>query len=152
MGFYDETGGHHRGDNFSHSPLTSRYRQPDRRDSMPQSPFKTVKSPLPAYNNRFSDDHFGLEDDDPNALNAHLSRIFDRDDTFTVGQMFGTSEPVYAQRQRDHLAFDAANWVGDPMDNPLFRTNQMQPYTAVAVQMPPSMYEDPGFNSNGCRW
>lgn len=117
---------------------------------MPQSPFKTVKSPLPPYNNRLSDDHFGLEDEDPNMLNAHLSRIFDRDDTFTVGQMFGTSEPVYVQRQRDHLGYDSGNWVPDSLDTQHFRPNQIPPYNPVALQIPQSIYEEPGFNSNGC--
>src|SRR3990167_3951318 len=151
MGFCEELGLHHRSDNFSHSPMTSRYRQIERRDSLPQSPFKTVKSPLPAYNNRFTDDHFGLEDEEPNTINAHLRSIFDREDNFTVGQKFGTSEPVYPSRGRDHINMDPGIWREDPIDAPYFRNNQILPHIPVAQPIMPSMYEDQGFGSNGCK-
>jgi E2F/DP family winged-helix DNA-binding domain len=150
MGFYDEQAVLPRGDNYSHSPLTSRYRQIERRDSLPQSPFKTVKSPLPQYNHRFPDDHFGLEDEEPNAINAHLRNIFDRDDSFTVGQMFGTTEPAYPNRQRDQLGMDHAMWRDEASDTPYFRQNTILPHIAVAQPIVPGLYEDQGFNSNGC--
>lgn len=59
----------------------------DRRDSNPHSPFKIIKSPGNYYNRAAEDSYNEEEDEYPN-FNNTLKNYFEKDDHFTVGQMF----------------------------------------------------------------
>lgn len=89
-----------RKDNYFQSPI-GRYRGGDRRDSYPQSPFKLIKSPGFFFDRRQPEEQYGGDEDDYPNIATNLRNFFEKDDGYTVGQMFCSNDypPVVQKKE-----------------------------------------------------